>query len=129
MNNVAPIRPGAAPQLDPENVSIGRLWRHRNWSRDEALDDCIDYLCDTQGMPRHAAESAAFQALAELETLNQRDTIDIAATTSHAVIVTNADGQRIALTARDLRVLLQGQELQAGNTGNRQLLVLKHPTH
>ena len=129
MTNVVPLRSSVAPQLDPHNVAVGRLWRHRDWPRTEALDDCIDYLCDAEGMPEHAAETAAFQALAEIETLNQRDTIDIAATTSHALVITNAAGQRIALTTRDLRELLEGHDLQAGNTASGRLLMRERSAH
>ncbi|GEK74207.1 MULTISPECIES: hypothetical protein [Halomonas] len=129
MNNVIPIRPAAAPQLDPHNVAVGRLWQHRDRPRAEALSDCIGHLCQAHDMPEHAAENAAIQALAELDTLNVRDTIDIATTTSHAVVFTNAAGQRIALTARDLRELLKGHDLQAGNAGSGRLLLLERPAH
>ncbi|WP_046079974.1 hypothetical protein [Halomonas sp. HG01] len=129
MTNVAPIRPGAAPQLDPHNVAVGRLWRHRDWHRAEALDDCIDYLCEAHEMTERTAENAALQALAELETINRRETIDLAATTSHAVVITNAAGQRIALTVSDLRELLKGHDLQVGNTVGGTLLMLERPTH
>lgn len=126
MGTVTAIHQSTACHLDTENVAIARLWNHRDWPRHEALDDCIDYLCDTHDMPSHRAESAAFQALAEIESVNARGTIDIASTTSHAVVITNKAGQRIALTVRDLRRLLDGQDLQCGNSVTGKLLMLDH---
>ncbi|MCL7930460.1 hypothetical protein [Halomonas llamarensis] len=126
MGTVTPIRQAKFCPLDSENVAIARLWNHRDWPRHEALDDCIDYLCDAHDMPRHRAENAAFQALAEMESVNARGTIDIASTTSHAVVITNRAGQRIALTVRDLRRLLDGQDLQCGNSVTGKLLMLEH---
>lgn len=125
MRTITPIRHNTFCPLDTENVAIARLWRHRDWPRHEALDDCIDYLCDVHGMPQQGAENAAFQALAEIESVNAHGSIDVSATTSHAVVITNRAGQRIALTVRDLRRLLDGQDLQCGNSVTGQLLLLE----
>lgn len=115
-----------APQLDPANLAIARLFGHRGQPRAEALADCIDYLQANQEMTERRAESAAVQALAELESINSRDVIDIAATTSNVVVFSGAGGQRIALTVRDLRELLKGRDLQAGSDSGRLLLLERH---
>jgi len=126
MGTVTPLRRQAAPQLDPENLAIGRLWQRQQWPRHEAVEDCIDYLCDSYQHTERSAENAAVQALAELEGVNSRATIDIAATTSHVVVLTNRAGQRIALSVRDLHRLLEGQDLQCGNSTTGRLLLLEH---
>jgi|TARA_A100001518_G_scaffold1747_1_gene1675 hypothetical protein len=125
MGTITPIRHNTFCPLDTENVAIAQLWKHRGWPRHEALDDCIDYLCDVHSMPQQGAENAAFQALAEIESVNAHGTIDVSATTSHAVVITNRAGQRIVLTVRDLRRLLDGQDLQCGNSVTGQLLLLE----
>lgn len=124
MTNVTPLRPSRAPHLDSQNVAIGQVWRLQSQPRDTIIDETIDHLMTCHDMTEHAAENAAMQALAEIETLNTTDTIDISATTSRLLVFRGRGGSRIALTVADIRRLLHGQDLQAGNKVSGRLLLL-----
>lgn len=125
MPNVTPITSAKAPQLDPHNVATAQLWRLRGEPRDVVLDETIDHLMINHDMTEHRAENAALQALAELETLNTCDIVDLNATTTNAVVLSNGHGSRVVLTVRDIRRLLNGQDLQAGNKETGRLLLLE----
>lgn len=124
MNNVTAIATARAPHLDPQNVAIAQVWKLQQEPRATILDETIDYLMTHHDMTELGAENAALQALAEVETLNTTDTIDISATTSRLLVFRGRGGSRIALTVADIRRLLHGQDLQAGNTVSGRLLLL-----
>lgn len=110
-----------APQLDAESVAVGALWSERKGSRAQAVGAAISRLQHHHDMPHRAAENAAAQAMAELDTVNTRETVDVDATTSHGVVMRLDDGSRLLLTARDLRHLMTGQIMKSASDA---LLVL-----
>lgn len=104
------------PALDTESLAVGALWAERhNSNRAQAMSVAISRLQHHHDMPHRGAENAAAQAMAELDTVNTRDTLDVDATTSHGVVMRMEDGSRLLLTARDLRHLLNGRALNSAS--------------
>lgn len=115
MSNVAQLpRRARLPQLDAENVAISALWneRHSN-NRAAAISGAVYALQEVHGMPNRAAENAAAQAMAELDTLNTPCAIDVDATTSQGVVMRLEGGARLLITTRDLRDMLKGHVMNA----------------
>lgn len=123
MSNVTalPVR-NNAPRLDTESIAVGALWAERhNSNRAQAMGVAISRLNHHHDMPFRAAENAAAQAMAELDTINTSETLDVDASTSHGVVMRMEDGSRLLLTARDLRHMLNGRAMKAASDA---LLVL-----
>ncbi|MBB3141243.1 hypothetical protein [Halomonas organivorans] len=129
MSNVMPIRPATAPRLDPENEATAHLWRHPGLPRAVAIDSCIEHLVVNREMTEHAAENAALQAYAEMESMNKVDRIDVEASSAHAVVLKRAGGSRVVLTVKDLLTLVESSHCTAANTDSRRLLVLERASH
>lgn len=94
--------------LDAHTLATAWLLRHtRGLSRSDALARCTAYLVDAQEISQDTAGRIALQALAELESFNQRARIDTVATTAHVVVVHRPDGAPLAFTVSDLMRLHQ----------------------
>lgn len=104
MTNVTPLR---APHLDAHNIASAQLFRTRWENRENALRDCIEYLAHHHDMTEEAAELAALQAYAEIESTNQQARIDVAASTSHMVLLRTEEGRPVVFTVNDLLNVLQ----------------------
>ncbi|PAU76759.1 hypothetical protein [Halomonas salipaludis] len=111
MNNITPINAARAPQLDSHNLAIAVLWRHRWENRVTALANCIEHLVTVHDMTEAAAELAAIQAYADLESENTLATIDMDASTSHIVVMRTEGGRPAMFTVSDLlRILGQARD-------------------
>lgn len=104
MPNVTPLR---APHLDAHNIASAQLFRTRWENRENALRDCIEHLAHHHDMTEEAAELAALQAYAELESTNQQARIDVDASTSHMVLLRTEEGRPVVFTVNDLLNVLQ----------------------
>lgn len=128
MTNVTAIK--RAPQLDPHNLATAELWRHRWTNRVDALASCIEHLVVNHDMTENAAELAAIQAYAEMESANQVARIDTDATTAHVVVMRTEGGRPVMFTVDDLlRVLQQARDaglVRVVNRDTRRPLVLEH---
>lgn len=128
MTNVTAIK--RAAQLDPHNLATAELWRHRWTNRVDALANCIEHLVVNHDMTENAAELAAIQAYAELESANQVARIDTDATTAHVVVMRTEGGRPVMFTVDDLlRVLQQARDaglVRVVNRDTRRPLVLEH---
>lgn len=111
MSNITTLpRRNNAPVLDTESIAVGALWAERhNSNRAQAMAVAISKLRHSHEMPLRAAENAAAQAMAELDTINTGETIDVGASTSHGVVIRTEGGSRVLLTARDLRHMLNAR--------------------
>lgn len=108
MGTVAQLhRRATAPQLDTESLATGYLFRMRWESRVTALRYCIDQLVTNHDMTEAAAELAAMQAYAGIESTNQSARIDIDASTSGMVLLRTEGGRPVMFTTADLLRLLQ----------------------
>ncbi|MBD3895268.1 hypothetical protein IEI94_05325 [Halomonas sp. ML-15] len=107
MNNIAPINAAHAPQLDTHNLAIAELWRHRWENRVTALANCIEHLVTVHDMSEPAAELAAIQAYADLESENKVASIDTDASTSHVVVMRTEGGRPVMFTVSDLMRFLE----------------------
>tara|TARA_B100000929_G_C15190654_1_gene312147 strand:+ start:133 stop:528 length:396 start_codon:yes stop_codon:yes gene_type:complete len=131
MATVSQLRPKfSIPQLDATNIATAQLFRDRWHNRVTALGNCIAHLVNDHGMPEHAAETAALQAYAEIESVNQKARIDVDATTSHLVVLRSGDGRSTAFTVSDLLRLLDRARQEGGAAviehSSRQPVVLEH---
>lgn len=92
-----------AETLDINTLATTWLLRHaRNLSRGTAITRCAAHLVETQEVSLDTAERVALQALAELESTNQRARIDLGASTAHVVVVHRPNGKPLAFTLCDL---------------------------
>lgn len=81
----------------------------RPYQREVAWSRCTSHLVECHGFSEKSAGLAAIQAIAELETKNQRAYIDADATTAHVVIVRRPGMDALALSVSDLlRLHAQG---------------------
>jgi hypothetical protein len=124
--NVLPISSAKAPF----DLATEILWQHRWQSRAEALRITIGTLVNDYAISEAAAEVAAIQAFADLDSVNLSARIDVDATTSHCVIFRDASGKPVMLTARDLDRMIQ-QARDAGmarvvDADTRRPIVLEH---
>lgn len=131
MATVSQLRPKfSAPQLDAANIATAQLFRDRWQNRVTALGNCIDHLVNDHDMSEQAAETAALQAYAEIESINQKARIDVDATTSHLVVLRSGDGRSTAFTVSDLlRLLARARQEGAAAViehSSRQPIVLEH---
>lgn len=107
MSTVVPLTAARLPQLDPHNVALGQLWRHRGESRIDALNNCIEHLVVNHDMSEPTAELSAIQAYAEMDSANQLARIDTDATTSHVVVLRDEGGRPVMFTVTDLMHVLK----------------------
>ncbi|MCC5811344.1 MAG: hypothetical protein JJU06_13320 [Ectothiorhodospiraceae bacterium] len=88
---------------DITTTATAWLLRHaRDLSRPDALKQCTDYLVGHHDVSEDTAGHVALQALASLESVNQRSWIDIDACTSHLVVIRRQGKPPIAFTLTDL---------------------------
>lgn len=107
MNKVIPMPATRAPRIDTHNLAIAELWRYRWENRVTALANCIEHLVTVHDMTEEAAEIAAIQAYADLESENKLVRIDTDATTAHVVVLRTEGGRPVMFTAADLLRLLE----------------------
>lgn len=107
MGIVTQLRKQSAPQLDTESLATGYLFKVRWESRVSALRYCIDQLATNHDMTEAAAELAAMQAYAAIESANQVARIDVDASTSDMVVLRTEGGRPVMFTTADLVRLLQ----------------------
>ncbi|RCV89699.1 hypothetical protein [Billgrantia montanilacus] len=100
-------RSAHAPQLDAYNLATAQLFRDRWENRVNALANCIEFLVVNHDMPEAAAELAAIQAYADIESTNQVARIDINASTSSVVVLRTEGGRPAVFTVTDLVRLLE----------------------
>lgn len=124
MSTVVPITAARPLQLDPNSIAGEQLWKLRGEPRDVALDGCIEHLMINHDMTERSAENTAMRELAAVEAITSLDSIDISVTTTSTLVINRSDGYRVFLTVRDLRELLKGKGLVAGNKDSGRLLLL-----
>ncbi len=107
MGIVTQLRKQSAPQLDAESLATGYLFKVRWENRVSALRYCIDQLAINHDMTEAAAELAAMQAYAAIESANQVARIDVDASTSDMVMLRTEGGRPAMFTTADLVRLLQ----------------------
>jgi hypothetical protein len=97
--------------LNTHDLATAWLLRHaRDLTRPKALEACTRYLVAERAISEDTAGRIALQALAELESRNQRARVDTIATTAHLVVIHRPDGQRpLAFTVADLLRLYAAQ--------------------
>lgn len=107
MGIVTQLRKHAAHQLDTESLATRYLFKVRWESRVNALRYCIDQLVVNHDMTEAAAELAAMQAYAGIESTNQVARLDLDASTSDMVVLRTEGGRPVMFTTADLVRLLQ----------------------
>lgn len=104
MNAIAPM---TTAHPNPNDIALKALWEYRGHDRAAALGSSIKQLVSQHDISQPAAEIAAIQAFADLDSVNTSARIDIDASTSHVVVLRDAGGRPTMLTVRDLAKVVQ----------------------
>lgn len=130
MGIVTQMRQQSAVNLDAENLATGYLFKVRWESRINALRYCIGQLVTNHDMTEPAAELAALQAYAAIESTNQVARIDLDASTSDMVVLRTEGGSPAMFTTADLVRLLQRARDEGAavvvDSDRRRPVVLEH---